>query len=74
MVSAGRVCCITAPFLLSIAVLVCLVLVFLAGTHDRNNTLDDLYFLKVSICPVLASVHEARQLTYCIRNRLTCGT
>jgi hypothetical protein len=50
MVSAGRVCCITAPFLLSIAVLVCLVLVFLAGTHDRNNTLDDLYFLKVSIC------------------------
>ncbi|KAK6364671.1 hypothetical protein LTS17_011968 [Exophiala oligosperma] len=49
MVSAGRVFCITAPFLLSIAVLVCLVLVFLAGTHDRNNTLDDLYFLKIDL-------------------------
>ncbi|KAK5365835.1 hypothetical protein LTR20_009557 [Exophiala xenobiotica] len=49
MVSAGRVCCITAPFLLSVAVLVCLVLVFLAGTFDRNNTVDDLYFLKIDL-------------------------
>lgn len=47
MVSAGRICCITAPFLLTIAVLICTVLVFIAGTIDRNKTVDDLYFLKV---------------------------
>ncbi|KAK4940433.1 hypothetical protein LTR10_019416 [Elasticomyces elasticus] len=49
MVNPGRVCCITAPFLLSIAVLVCLVLVFIAGTYDRNDTVDDLYFLKIDL-------------------------
>ncbi|KIX00446.1 uncharacterized protein Z518_10585 [Rhinocladiella mackenziei CBS 650.93] len=49
MVNAGRVCCITAPFLLSIGVLICLVLVFLAGTFDRNKTVDDLYFLKIDL-------------------------
>ena len=47
MVNAGRVCCIAAPFLLTLAVLICMVLVFLAGTYDRNSTVDDLYFLKV---------------------------
>ncbi|KIV94456.1 hypothetical protein PV10_02223 [Exophiala mesophila] len=49
MVSAGRICCITAPFLLSVAVLICVVLVFLAGIYDRNKTLNDLYFLKVDL-------------------------
>jgi hypothetical protein len=48
MVQLGRVCCIIAPFLLSVATLICLVLIFLAGTIERNDTLDDLYFLKVS--------------------------
>lgn len=51
MVAVGRVCCITAPFLLSVGVLICLVLVFLAGTFDRNKTVDDLYFLKVNRDP-----------------------
>jgi hypothetical protein len=48
MVNPGRICCIAAPFLLTLAVLICMVLIFLAGTIDRNNTVDDLYFLKVS--------------------------
>ena len=51
MVQLGRVCCIAAPFLLSLATLICLVLIFLAGTMERNDTLDDLYFLKVSPPP-----------------------
>jgi hypothetical protein len=67
MVSAGRICCITAPFLLTIAVLVCTVLVFLAGTVDRNKTLDDLYFLKVS-----NATHPLRPHTdLYLRHRLT---
>lgn len=49
MVSAGRVCCITAPFLLSVAVLVCVVIIFISGIYDRNKTLNDLYFLKVRL-------------------------
>jgi hypothetical protein len=48
MVQAGRVACIFTPFALSIAALVCLVLVFLGGMSEHNNTLGSLYFFKVS--------------------------
>jgi len=48
MVNPGRVACIFTPFVLSLGCLVCLVILFLAGTLDRNKTLDDMYFLKVS--------------------------
>lgn len=47
MVQVGRVACITAPFLLSVAALVTLVLIFLAGTMEGNSTTGDLYFVKV---------------------------
>ncbi|ETN38509.1 uncharacterized protein HMPREF1541_06544 [Cyphellophora europaea CBS 101466] len=49
MVQAGRVACITAPFLLSIAALVTLVLVFIAGTMEENRTTGDLYFVKIDL-------------------------
>jgi hypothetical protein len=52
MVQAGRVACIAAPFLLSIAALVTLVLIFLAGTQEGNSTTGDLYFVKVSPIPI----------------------
>jgi hypothetical protein len=48
MVQAGRVACIFTPFALSIATLVCLILVFLGGTSVHNNALGNLYFFKVS--------------------------
>jgi hypothetical protein len=48
MVQAGRVACIFTPFALSIATLVCLILVFLGGMSEHNNTLGNLYFFKVS--------------------------
>jgi hypothetical protein len=51
MVQFGRVACITAPFLLSIAALVTLILIFLAGTMERNSTTGDLYFVNVRIPP-----------------------
>jgi len=48
MVQAGRVACIFTPFALTIGALVCIILVFLAGSINRNTTLDDFYFAKVS--------------------------
>jgi hypothetical protein len=48
MVQAGRVACIFTPFALSIATLVCLILVFLGGTSKHNDALGSLYFFKVS--------------------------
>jgi hypothetical protein len=49
MVNAGRICCIAAPFLLTLAVLITMILLFLAGTIDRNHTVDDFYFVKVRL-------------------------
>lgn len=49
MVQVGRVACITLPFLLSIAALVTLILIFLAGTMDGNDTTGDLFFVKVDL-------------------------
>jgi hypothetical protein len=49
MVQAGRVACITLPFLLSLAALITLVLVFLAGTMEGNSTTGDLFFVKVDL-------------------------
>ena len=47
MVNAGRVACIFTPFALTIAALVCVILVFLGGAFNGNSTLDDLYYAKV---------------------------
>ena len=47
MVNPGRVACLSLPFVLTVASLTCLVLVFLAGTAQHNSTLDGLYFFKV---------------------------
>ena len=49
MVQAGRVVCITLPFLMSIAALVTLVLIFLAGTIEKNSTVGDLYFVRTDL-------------------------
>jgi hypothetical protein len=51
MVNAGRATCLVLPFILSTAALVCLVLVFLGGYSEKNNTLGGLYFLKVCFLP-----------------------
>ena len=49
MVQAGRLACIFTPFALSIASLVCIIIVLLGGNSTKNATLDDLYFFKVSL-------------------------
>lgn len=49
MVNAGRVACIFTPFALTIAALVCIILVFLGGSFNRNSTLNDMYFAKLDL-------------------------
>lgn len=49
MVNAGRATCLALPFILSTAALACLVLVFLGGFSEHNNTLGGLYFLKTDL-------------------------
>ncbi|RMZ80762.1 hypothetical protein DV738_g2707, partial [Chaetothyriales sp. CBS 135597] len=49
MGAAGRVVCIATPFLLSLGALVTLVLIFLAGTMEKNSAVDDFYFLKIDL-------------------------
>jgi len=46
MVNAGRIACISTPFVLSIASLICIILVFLAGTSKNNTSLDNIYFFQ----------------------------
>lgn len=49
MVQIGRVACIFTPFALTIASLVCIVLVFIAGSKQKNTALDDLYFFRADL-------------------------
>ncbi|EXJ95795.1 hypothetical protein A1O1_00919 [Capronia coronata CBS 617.96] len=55
MVNAGRICCIAAPFLLSVGVLVCMVLLFVAGTSSGDKGTNDLYFLKINLTDLTLS-------------------
>ncbi|KAK5952603.1 hypothetical protein OHC33_006195 [Knufia fluminis] len=48
MVNGGRVACIFTPFALTIAALVCLVLVFLGGSFS-SSTVNELYFAKLDL-------------------------
>lgn len=61
MVNAGRVACLIIPFFLTIAALVCIILVFLGGSFDGNKTLDDLYFAKVN--PIFEQGNKDSALT-----------
>lgn len=56
MVNAGRVACIFTPFALTLAALVCLILMFLGGSINRNSTLDDLYFAKLDLSNFTSTV------------------
>jgi hypothetical protein len=52
MGKAGRFACIFTPMALTIASLICLILVF-AGQTNKNMSLSrDLYFFKVSLSPL----------------------
>ncbi|KAI9848931.1 MAG: hypothetical protein M1838_000311 [Thelocarpon superellum] len=46
MGKAGRFACILTPMLLTLASLICILLVGLGGTNQSNNTLNNFYFLK----------------------------
>jgi hypothetical protein len=46
---AGRIACIFTPFALSIASLVCLILVMTGGLDKKSSTLDRLYFFRTDL-------------------------
>lgn len=53
MGKAGRALCIFTPYVLTIASLVCIILVGLGCTNSSSSTLNNLYFFKVCLitCP-----------------------
>lgn len=53
MGKGGRVLCIITPYALTIASLVCIIIVGLGCTNSGSSTLNDLYFFRVSIYPCL---------------------
>ncbi|KAJ5574392.1 uncharacterized protein N7459_008819 [Penicillium hispanicum] len=49
MGKAGRVACIFTPYVLTIAALICIVMVGLGCTKASSSTLDNLYFIRVNL-------------------------
>lgn len=49
MGKAGRVACIFTPYVLTIVSLICLIFVGLGCTNSKSSTLNDLYFMQVSL-------------------------
>jgi hypothetical protein len=48
MGKAGRVACIFTPYVLTIASLICIIMVGLGCTKSSSDTLNNLYFMRVS--------------------------
>jgi hypothetical protein len=48
MGKAGRVACIFTPYALTIASLICIIMVGLGCTKASSDTLNNLYFIRVS--------------------------
>ncbi|KAL9110511.1 MAG: hypothetical protein Q9227_004869 [Pyrenula ochraceoflavens] len=55
MGKGGRIACIFTPFILTLASLICLVLVWLGGTNKSSSTLANLYFFKADLTNFTAS-------------------
>ncbi|KAJ5912913.1 hypothetical protein N7504_001796 [Penicillium tannophilum] len=49
MGKAGRVACIITPYLLTIATLICIILVGLGCTKASSSTLNNLYFMRIDL-------------------------
>jgi len=48
MGKAGRIACIFTPYILTIASLICIIIVGLGCTKASDSNLSDLYFVRVS--------------------------
>lgn len=49
MGKAGRIACIFTPYVLTIASLICIIMVGLGCTKSSDSNLTNLYFLRVSL-------------------------
>jgi hypothetical protein len=56
MGKAGRVACIFTPYVLTIASLICIIMVGLGCTKASSSTLNNLYFMRVSALAHISSL------------------
>lgn len=49
MGKAGRIACIFTPYVLTIASLICIIMVGLGCTKASDSNLSNLYFIRVSL-------------------------
>ncbi|KAF7716841.1 Uncharacterized protein PECH_006980 [Penicillium ucsense] len=49
MGKAGRIACIFTPYVLTIASLICIIMVGLGCTKSSSSTLNDLYFMRINL-------------------------
>ncbi|CDM33425.1 hypothetical protein DTO013E5_7294 [Penicillium roqueforti] len=69
MGKAGRVACIFTPYVLTIASLICIILVGLGCTKASSSTLNNLYFIRLD----LSNISEGSALTSEITDRLSAA-
>ncbi|MCJ1303169.1 hypothetical protein MMC08_005977, partial [Hypocenomyce scalaris] len=62
MGKVGRFACILTPFFLTIASLICLIIVALGGTNKSSTTLSNLYFLRANTSAVHLNATEISRL------------
>ncbi|KAJ5406694.1 hypothetical protein N7465_007978 [Penicillium sp. CMV-2018d] len=67
MGKAGRIACIFTPYVLTIASLICIIMVGLGCTKASSSTLNDLYFLRLD----LSNISSGSALTTEITDRLS---
>ncbi|KZF24179.1 hypothetical protein L228DRAFT_266538 [Xylona heveae TC161] len=58
MGKAGRVACIFTPMALTLASLICIILVGMGGTNKNSSTLNNLYFFKANAQNVTSSLES----------------
>ncbi|KAJ5959899.1 Actin cortical patch SUR7/pH-response regulator PalI [Penicillium vulpinum] len=66
MGKAGRVACIFTPYILTIASLICIIMVGLGCTKASSDTLNDLYFIRLD----LSNISTGTAITSEVENRL----
>jgi len=67
----GRIACIATPMALTIASLICLLFIFLAGLNKSDSALTELYFFKVNYAYSLHECTPVLDLLLTITLRLT---
>ncbi|KAJ6044061.1 hypothetical protein N7460_005416 [Penicillium canescens] len=68
MGKAGRMACIFTPYVLTIASLICIIMVGLGCTNASSSTLNNLYFLRLDISNITASSETTTEIENALRD------